>query len=164
MINGTGQKLLIITEQDGEILFKVEKDEIINIRSKLQAKNDKFYSPKIKINKGRFIKVMFKEEEVVKKFIKSPSTYLALNIMKKYLVTNYNVLTKNGKKYKCVDLAKDMGITRQSASIHIKRLEKENLIAEVSTNKGILFAINPEYYLVGDEVPQIILDAFNKNK
>ena len=59
MLNDTGQRLFIVTEQDGEVLFKVEKGESVNVRSVAQTKNDKFYSPKSKINiRGKFIKVM----------------------------------------------------------------------------------------------------------
>lgn len=162
MINDTGQKLLIVTENDGEILFKVEKGETLNIRSVKQTHNDKYYSPMIEINKGkRFIKTMIVEEnEVIEKLKNLPSVYMALNIMKKYLVKNYNVLLKNDKKYKIVDLAEEMGVSRQMASIYIKKLKELNLIAEIETNKGKVYAINPNVYFNGNEIPQRVYDIF----
>lgn len=164
MLNDTGQRLFIVTEQDGEVLFKVENGESVNVRSVAQTKNDRFYSPKSKINiRGKFIKVMDREKEVVDMFIKSPTTYLALNVMKRYIVANSNVLLKGGKKYKCIDLAEDLGITRQMASIHINKLKECNLIAEIETNKGKLLAINPYYYFRGDEVPDNIAELFSQS-
>lgn len=163
MVNNLGQTLLVIGEQDGEILFKVGKNESINIRNKKQTNSDKYYSANVKI-KGRFVKVMWEEREVVDMLIKYPSTYMALAVMKRYLVTNYNVLLKNGKKYKCSDLAKDLGVSRQSASTHINKLKELNILGEVETTKGKLYCINPYYYIVGEEVPQNILNVFEKQK
>lgn len=161
MVNDLGQKLLVITEQDGEILFEVNENESVNIRSEKQTKNDKYYSPPIKI-KGRFIKTMWNEKEVVDMLIKFPATYLALGVMKRYIVSNYNVLLKDGKKYKGVDLARDLGVSRQSASSHIAKLKELNILAEVKTNKGVLYCINPKYYLMGDSVPENVEKAFEK--
>lgn len=161
MINNTGQRLLVITEECGEVLFKINQNEKITIRSELQQQNDKIYAQMVNFKKGRFIKVMIEEKEVVDKLKDFPATYLALNIMKRYIVYNYNVLMKNNKKYKIVDLAEDMGISRQMASRHIQRLKELNIIQEVETaNKGKLFAINPNYYFAGTQLPQPIVDAF----
>ncbi|NCD07321.1 MAG: HTH domain-containing protein [Spirochaetia bacterium] len=167
MINDTGQKLLIITENDGEILFSVEKGETLNIRSVRQTNNDKFYSPMIEINKGkRFIKTMVIEEKnVIKKLKDFPSVYMALNIMKEYLVKNYNVLLKaDGKKYKINDLAEEIGVSRQMASRYIKKLKELNIVAEIDTNKGKVLAINPSIYFNGSEIPQRVYDIFNKKR
>lgn len=166
MINDTGQKLLIVTENDGEILFKVEKGETLNIRSVKQTNSDKYYSPMIEINKGkRFIKTMVVEEsKIIEKLKDFPSVYMALNVMKKYLVKNYNVLLKNDKKYKIVDLAEEMGVSRQMASIYIKKLKELNLVAEIETNKGKVYAINPSIYFNGNEIPQRVYDIFENPK
>lgn len=152
----------LVTEKDGEVLFDIKPGESLNIRSVAQTKSDKLYSPMIQFKKGRFIKVMIEEKEVVDKLKKSPATYMALNIMKRYITPNYNVLLKpDGKKYKCVDLAKDMDISRQMAARHLKELQKLNLIQEVETaNKGTLWAINPNYYFMGNEIPQKVVNAF----
>ena len=161
MVKNLSQALLVVGEEDGEVLFKVGKNESISIRNERQTNSDKYYSPSVVI-KGRFIKVMWEEKEVVDMLIAYPSTYLALAVMKRYLVSNCNVLLKNGKKYKCVDLAEDLGITRQSASTHINRLKELNILGEVETVKGVLYCINPNYYIVGEKVPQNVLDVFNK--
>ena len=73
-----------------------------------------------------------------------------------------NLLVKDGKKYKCVDLAQDMNITRQMAAKHIAKLKQENILSEIETNKGKLMVLNPYYYFKGDEVPKLVLDAFDK--
>lgn len=163
MVNNTGQRLLVVTEKDGEILFGIKQGESLNVRSVKQTKNDKYFANTIKVNiKGTFVKAMDKEQEVIEMLKKYPSTYLAINIMKRYLVKDYNVLLKDNKKYKAVDLAKDMGISRQSAGVHIAKLKELNLLGEVDTNKGRLFCLNPHYYLRGECARQAVVDVFDK--
>lgn len=159
MVNNTGQKICLITEDDGELLFKVNQGESFTVRSAKQTKRDKYYSPKVKIT-GRFIKTMDKEKELVDLLLDSPSTYLAISIMKRYIVTNYNVLVKDGIKYGVQDLAKDMKISRQMASNHIRKLKSINVLSELETDRGKLFCINPKYYFRGEEVPESVLKLF----
>lgn len=163
MINDTGQRWHIVTEKDGEVIFTVNKGESVNIRSVKQTENDKFYSPRIKI-KGTFVKVMDREQEVVEKLKDDHSAYYAITIMRKYLTKGQNVLLKNGKKYKAVDLAKEMGITRQWAGRHIRKLKELNVIAEIETNKGKLIVMNPNYYHRGEDVEQRVYDLFENKK
>lgn len=164
MVNNTGQRLLVVTEQDGEILFGIKQGESLNVRSVKQTKNDKYFSNTIKVNiKGTFVKVMDREDEVIEMLKKYPSTYLAINIMKKYLVKEYNVLLKDNKKYKAVDLSRDMGISRQSAGVHIAKLKELNILGEIDTNKGRLFCINPYYYLRGEKASEQVAKVFDKN-
>lgn len=161
MINNTGQDWIILSAQDGEVLTRVYDGESISIRSVKQVENDKYFSRKVRI-KGGFIKVMKDEQKVVKKLIDYPATYLALNLMKGHLEYNTNLLVKNdGSKYKGVDLAEEMNITRQSAMLHFKRLKQHNLIAEVEMKRGKYWAINPCYYLYGDSVLEKVLKAFD---
>ena len=160
MINNTGQRLIVFTEQDGEVLMKIGENEKLIVRSVAQTENDKTYSPKKKIT-GGFKKVMDAEEMVVDLLADSPSTYWALNKMKRYLRINENTLVKDGKKYKVSDLAKDMNITRQTAGLHFKKLKETNIIAEIDMGKkGTFWAINPYYYLYGDGVPEKIAKLF----
>ena len=105
---------------------------------------------------------MDKEQEILEKLKDDPSAYLAIAIMKKYLVPRQNVLLKDGKKYKTIDLADEMGITRQWASRHIKKLKKLNVLSEVETNKGILLVMNPDFYHRGEDVDKRVYDLFNK--
>ncbi len=108
---------------------------------------------------------MFTEKKVRDMLKDNTATYFALNVMRDYLVPNFNVLLKNGKKFKGVDLAEEMGITRQAAMVHIKKLKELNIIAEVETeNKGKLWAINPDYYFLGEECPEAVLKAFERKK
>ena len=164
MLNNSGQDWLVLSQEDGEHLFTIRKGESVNVRSILQARNDKFLSKKIRI-KGEFIKVMDREKEIAQMLLKYPTTYSALNIMKSSLVYNENVLVnEKGTKYKGTDLAKEMGITRQSAMAHLKRLQDLGLIAEVETKKGKFWAINPNYYLRGETVSERVIKAFEKQK
>lgn len=163
MINNTGQRLHIVTENDGEIIFTINKDEKITVRSALQASRDKYYSPKVKLT-GVFIKAMNNEKKLIELLKGNSSTYMAVNIMKHYLVSNYNVLIKDGRKYKATDLAEDMGITRQMATIHINKLKSLNVLGMIDTDKGKLYCLNPHYYFKGTEVPQSVLDIFDKAK
>ena len=91
-----------------------------------------------------------------------PSTYVALGIMKSYLMPNFNILVKNNKKYVAAKLAKDMGISCQASGTHIRKLKELNIIAEVDIGrKGKYLAINPYIYLAGDYVPTEIVKLFN---
>ena len=163
MIKDTGQDLYLVSSQDGEVIDTISADEKIIIRSKTQAINDKYWSPPIKI-KGRFVKAMEREDDVVNLFIDSPATYLALNKMKKYLQINENTLIKNGRKYRTSDLAEDVNICRQTASYHIKKLKEMNLIAELDKGRqGKFLVINPNYYIAGDSVPMKTYKLFVKN-
>lgn len=163
MINQTGQRLYVVTENDGEIIYTINKDEKITVRSAAQAKQDKYYSPKVQVS-GVFVKVMKNEKKLIELLKGSASTYAAVNIMKHYLVSNYNVLLKDGRKYKATDLAEDMGISRQMATIHINKLKSLNVLGMIETDKGKLYCLNPQYYFKGTEVPKSVLDLFDKNR
>lgn len=163
MINDTGQRWHIVTENDGEVIFTIKENEIVNVRSQSQTKNDKFYSPRIKI-KGTFIKIMDRENEIIEKLKGDHAAYFAITIMRKYLTRGQNVLLKDGKKYKAVDLAKEMGITRQWAARHIRKLKELNVIDEIDTNKGKLLVMNPNYYNRGEDVEQRVYDLFENKK
>ena len=160
MINNTGQKLFVMTEQDGEVLFKVNEGESFNIRSVAQTANDKYYSPNKIYIKGKFTKVMDRNEEVIEKLGKNYGAYVALHHLVKYLVPNYNVVMKNGKKYKLIDLANAMGISRQMAGKYIGQLKEINVLSEIETNKGICYAINPSYYLRGETANERVIKLF----
>lgn len=113
--------------------------------------------------KGRYIKTMPKEQQIIYMLQQYPATYVALGIIKSYLMPNFNILVKNNKKYKVQDLARDMGITRQGAGLHIKKLKELNVIAEVDLGRtGKYWAINPYCYLAGDYVPNEIVRLFER--
>lgn len=81
------------------------------------------------------------------------TTFMALFKMLDYLNFESNFLIKDGRPYRCADLARDLGITRQSASEHIHRLEKENLLRVLQTDKGNVFVVNPNYIFEGKKPP-----------
>ncbi len=151
----------IVGNKNGEIFAKLDKGMVINVRTSEQAKNDKFYSPEVTIPK-KFIKTMVDEKDVAKMLIGTPTTYVVLGIIKSYLVPNQNYLMKDGKKYKPIDLAREIGISAQASSKHFKILEKLNIISEYEIKSGKVWAMNPNYYLSGATVPKKVLDLFQK--
>lgn len=110
------------------------------------------------------MKVIYKEKEIKKKLMPYPATYMALSVMRDYISPKTNLVMKDGMKYRCVHLAEDMGITRQSASVHLKRLQEFNFITEVKTPRGNYWAINPKYYRCSNELPKAVVDAFENKK
>ena len=164
MVNVLEEDVHLVSGETGEIIGTASKGERLIIRSSAQAENDKYWSPMRK-NNGRFIKVMETEKkEVALRFTESPATYLALHILRGNLQMNTNLVVKeNGKKYRIVDLANEMNITRQSAGVHFKKLQEANLIAEIEVRgKGKYWVINPNYYLVGEGVPLEVWKLFEK--
>lgn len=169
------KKYLSINKANGNISFRV-KNAIHNTgnhhisagrkENHIYCKNDKYWSPKRKSN-GRFIKIMEAEKkEVALKFTGKPATYLAFHIMSMNVQMNTNlVVREDGKKYRIVDLAKEMGITRQSASVHIKKLQEANLIAEMEVKgKGNYWVVNPNYCLASSEIPENVYRIFEKRE
>lgn len=146
----------------GELLFKVRNGESIVIRSKSQTQNDKTLIPAKQV-KGGFIKIMKnKKNQLFEKLRNYPTTFMALFKMLDYLNFESNFLIKDGRPYRCADLARDLGITRQSASEHIHRLEKENLLRVLQTDKGNVFVVNPNYIFEGKKVPVSVIKLFEK--
>ena len=152
----------VVGKKNGEIIADIDKGMVINVRTNEQAKNDRFYSPDLTIPK-KFVKVMVDEKDVAKMLVGNPTTYVVLGIIKSYLIPNQNYLMKDGKKYKPIDLAREIGISAQAASRHFKILEKANLISECEIRGGKVWTMNPNYYLSGATVPKRVLDLF-KNK
>lgn len=158
----TGQSVYITDAETGEVYIKTNKDDTVSIRSPAQVENDKRWGTFKKIT-GRFVKVMDKEQQVVDMLRGNMATYYALNLMKRYIQVNKNTLEKDGKKYRVVDLAKDMNTTRQSAGLYFKKLKEANLIAEWDLkSKGKYWVVNPDYYLVGEGVPLEVYKLFKR--
>ena len=118
------EDISLVSNETGEIVGVAKKGERMIIRSSAQTENDKYWSPKRK-NSGRFIKVMEAEKkEVALKFTGKPATYLAFHIMSMNVQMNTNLVVKeNGKKYRIVDLAKEMGITVQEVNKTLNLME-----------------------------------------
>lgn len=150
LVQAKNKPINVCTEQDGKVLMHI-------------GENDKFYSPDTIISK-KFIKVMVDEKEIAKMLMGNPTTYAVLGIIKSCLVPNQNYLMKDGRKYKPIDLAREIGISAQAASRHFKILEKANLISEYKVKNGKVWVVNPNYYLSGATVPKRILDLFEKRK
>lgn len=162
MSKGVGQDMHLIASATGELIDTIKAEDRFSIRRKGQVENDTYWSPPIKMQ-GRFVKAMEREDEIIDMLKDSPAIYLALNKMKKYLQINDNTLMKNGKKYKTSDLAEDLNICRQTASLYIKKFKDKNIIAELDKGKkGKFLVINPNYYLAGDSVPAKTLKLFEK--
>lgn len=146
----------------GEVLLKVRSQESIIVRSRLQTINDRHIVPARKME-GGFIKIMKnKRNELVEKFRDCPMTFLILFKLLDYLDYETNILIKNGKPFRISDLAKEFGVTRQSASAHIHKLLQLNVLAELKTNRCKFLVVNPNYYLEGKKIPLEIMKLFEK--
>lgn len=144
----------------------VEKQKPESKKEEKPATITEFRNKKMKMThiKDRYVKVMPMEQRLLAEFKRTPASLVVLNYMKMYLVPNFNILVKDNKKYSMSKLARDMGMTRQSASFHIKRLKELNVVADYEYGrKGKYLAINPRIYLAGDYVPEEILQLFDKH-
>lgn len=164
MRNDSGSRLLVVVEETGETIDIIDKGEGYNVRSAEQVNHDQDFKVKKFVSiRGKFVKMMEEEQELIDRYLKKPSVYLAYCKMKKYLVPNYNVLLKNGKRYKVADLAEDLQVSRQMASLYVRDLKNDNVICEIEThNKGFLFAINPWYACNGEKCDELVVKAFEK--
>lgn len=158
--NNSETNWLLIAEEDGEVLSEIRFGESISIKSKERTRADEMYVPTQKLQ-GRFIKMIKdNQEELVEKLKEFPSVFVALFLMTKYIKYNYNVLLKDGKKYKCIDLANDLGVSRQTASTYISKLKELNILAEIESSRGKLLAVNPRYFVNGTKVPKEVVNLF----
>lgn len=150
---------------DGKDLVDIKKyinlNKILQVRELNNVKKYPDLTLTIKENTSKqYVKAFPKEIELVKSLQNCPATFFALCILKLHLQKGTNLVMKGNKKYKGTDLAKDLGITRQCASLHLQKLKKVNAIAEIKTANGIFWAINPRYYISGDKIPKEIYKLF----
>lgn len=172
IINRTDENLLLFDE-NGVLYTEVPAKGKLKTFSGAQVANQKAYASRIEI-KGYFVKCMENEQKVIELLKNDLKTYYALNILKHFLMPDYNILVKtvndnNGKiktvKYTAEDLGVALGKTRQTGSHHFKRLKELNIVQSIKVdNYGTVFAINPEYYMNGSYVPKKIYDLFDTTK
>ena len=65
----TGQGAVLVDKTTGEVIVDIDDGFNVNVRSPAQIENDKYWSPKEKI-KGRFVKVMVDNEDMVFEMLK----------------------------------------------------------------------------------------------
>lgn len=106
--------------------------------------------------------LMNNSKDVIDKLSNSHTAFYALIILCKYLLADYNLLVKDGRKFKIMDLADEMGIVRQRASDYMKRLKNENLVCEIETSTGKYWAVNPYYFCNGSGCDERVIKAFEK--
>lgn len=166
--NSEEDKYSVVDENTGEVVYRLKDGETWRTITEKERKRNKYYSPPIKINKNKgFAKCMLDKLEVLVKELKNNSSaFLALNVLVLHICPYDNLIKydKEKIKYRLKDLASDMGISRQQASTHIKKLKELNIVAEVETADGIFYAINPEYYCRNNEIPERVLKAFEKKE
>lgn len=155
------EDVYLVSKTTGEVVGDINEGESLSVRSVAQVENDKYWSQQVVITK-KFTKMMHDMSGLAVKFTSNPMTLLALIVMAKYLVPNQNVLKKDGKKYKIVDLAKELGVSAQACGVHFKILKQANLIAEYKSKNGNVWAINPNFCMAGQTVPKNILKLFEK--
>ena len=116
MVSVLEEDISLVSNETGEIVGVAKKGERMIIRSPAQTENDKYWSPPVKIN-GRFVKYMIENEEELFEMLKDyPKVQIAFYRIIKYLKANENIVMKDGRKFKTIDLATEMGVSRQSAS------------------------------------------------
>lgn len=153
-----------LNETDIELIknyLKERTDEKYNIEKEVKIYVPADYET-VKISNTNYIKEFEKTNELLDLLRDYPSTFYAINIMKHYLVKDFNILVKNGKKFSAITLARQMDISRQASSSYFKKLKELNIIKSVKVDKyGVVFAVNPNYYLNGTSVPKEIYDLFD---
>ena len=160
MIRKAECNLLLIEETTGELKERIRRGESYNVRSRKQTLLDENYSPRQKVFYGRFIKVMLHDDALEDYFKDSLKVYYVINKLKNRAEFNSNLIKKNGKKYTITEMAKDFGVSRQMMHRYINKLRESNLIADILINNEKFLAINPKYFLNGDELPEKIIKLF----
>lgn len=160
------QAVMFVAKESGEILGETEDFSKVKIRTSKQLENDKSFSPLVELNAQKeFLKVITVNcDNIIDKLRDYPSTLMAFFIIARYLKPKYNVAIKDGKPFSVALLAEKMGVTRQMANLHIKRLRELNLVAQAKTEIGKCFAVNPYYVCNGKEVRKDIVDLFETTK
>ena len=154
--------------------YLLESEDIESIKSLLRKYKTEFPISKPKYEVQEVVKMIKKplpknrlkehhEKEVLKMLLLYPATYLSLGILKGYM-TNKNIVVKKGERFRGVDLASEMDITRQSASLHIQRLKELKIVKEVEHLGKKYYCLNPYYYTRGENnsVPENVEKAFEK--
>ena len=164
MINDSGENIALIGSKSGEYFGEIRPGEKINIRSVVQQRRDKWFGGhKVVSIRGTFKKMISENlDDVLNRLKDSHTAFYALIILCKYLLTDYNLLVKDGRKFKIMDLADEMGIVRQRASDYMKRLKNENLVCEIETSMGKYWAVNPYYFCNGSGCDERVVKAFEK--
>lgn len=161
------QNVYLITEEDGEWIGTIDKGNEITTRSPKQQENDKTFSPFININsEERFLKLITANlSKLLKETRKSQSTFFAFSVMIPYIRKNSNYLVKSDDTYFTIkDLADEMGVSRQMAYLHIKKLKSLNVIAEKQTKQGKVLVVNPYYACASKTIRRDIVDLFETTK
>lgn len=103
------------------------------------------------------------EEELFEMLKDYPKVQIAFYRIIKYLKANENIVMKDGRKFKTIDLATEMGVSRQSASFYIRKMKELNLVAELDRGRaGKFLVVNPRYFLNGETLPKATLKLFEK--
>lgn len=159
------EDISLVSNETGEVVGVAKKGERVIIRSPAQAENDKYWSPPVKIN-GRFVKFMIENEDELYELLKGfPMVQVAFMRVIKYTKANENILIKDGRKFKTIDLAGELGVSRQSASFYIRKMKECNLIAELDKGRaGKFLVVNPRYFLNGETLPKATLKLFERER
>lgn len=156
-----------IIDCNGELISVIKPQEKVSIRSAAQTMNDKNYSPQVK-TQGCFIKVMIVDERsLIENLMQYPKTYVAWGILRLHISSDNRIMKRTDKgndRYKVVDLAKEMKISKQAAFLHIKKLKELNAISECTFDKKKYLVANPYCCQKGITIPMKILNLFETTK
>jgi hypothetical protein len=163
--NKTGQDIRLVTNKDGEYLpLCIPDGYSIEALSPAQILRRKMYKQKTyKVVQGEFCKMYIRTRELADKFKDYPEAFISINYLIDYIEPESNILIKNKRSWIKDDLAKDMGVSRQTAYRYIDKMVEVHLIKQITIlGKGKVWVVNPYYFQNGGETITEIVTAFPK--
>lgn len=163
--NDTGQPIKLVTAKDGEILsYDIPEGYVYERISPAEVLRRKLYrKPIYKPIQGQFVKMFISTKQLAEKFKDYDEAFRAITYIIEYIQPKSNILMKGERKWQKDDLAKDMGVSRQTAYRYIDKMIEERLIKQVFIlGKGKVWVANPYYFENGTETIEEVLEVFPK--
>lgn len=163
--NDTGQPINLVTKKDGEIMsIEIPEGYYFEQMSPAEVLRRKFYrKPIYKPIQGQFVKMFISTKQLAEKFKDYDEAFRAITYIIEYIQPKSNILMKGERKWQKDDLAKDMGVSRQTAYRYIDKMIEERLIKQIFIlGKGKVWVANPYYFENGTETIEEVINAFPK--
>lgn len=163
--NDTGQPIQLVTKKDGEVmLVEIPEGYYYERISPAEVLRRKFYrEPSYKPIQGKFVKMFYSTKQLAEKFKKHDEAFRAISYIIEYIKPKTNILMKGDRRWQKDDLAKDMGVTRQTAYRYIDKMIEEQLIKQITIlGKGKVWVANPYYFENGENTIEEVISAFAK--
>lgn len=111
--------------------------------------------------------MLVNERDIIEELMQYPKTYVAWGILRLHISIDNRIVkytSKGEERYRIVDLAEEMGISRQAALMHINKLKELNAIVEAVIDNKKYFVANPYCCQKNSTVPKKIIDLFETDK